>query len=158
MSGRKTRAALWIAVIAAAMMIFCFSAQTGDSTEQTDQPFTLFFVRLTDLHWDARTPAEQAAVLDYARLLVRKLAHLCEYALLGCLIRLLTESYRLRRASAWALLAGTLYAASDEVHQALVPGRTGAPQDVVLDALGLTAGIVLAVLLLTLRDKRRNRA
>jgi VanZ family protein len=45
--------------------------------------------------------------------------------------------------SASALLA-VLYGISDEVHQAFVPGRTSAVDDVVADALGGVVGAVLA--------------
>jgi VanZ family protein len=36
-----------------------------------------------------------------------------------------------------------LYAVSDEVHQALVPGRMGSPLDVAIDAAGVVLGVLL---------------
>jgi VanZ family protein len=70
-------------------------------------------------------------------LVLRKLAHLSEYALLGLL---LARAVR-RPWAALALAAG--YAATDEVHQTFVEGRHGAPLDVAIDTLGALAGIVL---------------
>jgi VanZ family protein len=68
---------------------------------------------------------------------LRKLAHAAEYAVLGAL--LLRASGR----TGLAFALGTLYAVSDELHQALVPGRLGSPVDVAIDAMGVACGVVL---------------
>ena len=69
-------------------------------------------------------------------LVLRKLAHVTEFAILGALLaRALPE-----RA---ALLVGIAYAASDEVHQHFVPGREAALLDVAIDAVGVLVGVLL---------------
>jgi VanZ family protein len=77
--------------------------------------------------------------LDVAHFLLRKLAHLTEYGILGWLL------YRARRQqeTVWNLiwarfaLAGVaLVAMTDELHQHFVPSRTGSPVDVLLDLIG----------------------
>jgi len=70
-------------------------------------------------------------------LALRKLAHAAEYAVLGALLMRATG----RAGLAFGL--GALYAVSDEIHQAFVPGRTGASLDVAIDAIGVALGIVL---------------
>jgi VanZ family protein len=70
-------------------------------------------------------------------LVLRKLAHAAEYAVLGALLVRATAKAEL------ALVLGTIYAVSDEVHQAFVPGRMGSPLDVALDAVGVVCGVVL---------------
>jgi len=70
-------------------------------------------------------------------LALRKLAHAAEYAVLGALLVRATG----RGGLAFAL--GTLYAASDELHQTFVPGRMGSPLDVAIDAVGVACGVVL---------------
>jgi VanZ family protein len=68
-------------------------------------------------------------------LVLRKLAHFVEFAVLGALLaRALAEPY--------AFLASVGYAVLDEVHQSFVPGRAGTPRDVVIDVLGVAAGIL----------------
>ncbi len=67
---------------------------------------------------------------------LRKLAHLMEYAILGSLLARATGN-------APAFLAGVAYAASDELHQHFVSGRHGTPLDVAIDAVGVALGIVL---------------
>lgn len=72
-------------------------------------------------------------------LVLRKAAHVCEYAVLGAL---LVRAVGLG-SPALAFAVGVAYAASDELHQHFVPGRTGSPVDVAIDAVGLAAGIAL---------------
>jgi VanZ family protein len=60
-----------------------------------------------------------------------------EYAILGgLLLRALG-----REAPAFAL--GVSYAISDEVHQHFVRGRHASPVDVLIDAVGITIGILV---------------
>jgi VanZ family protein len=68
-------------------------------------------------------------------LVLRKLAHGTEYAVLGFL--LLRALGRERS----ALALGIAYAATDEIHQHFVAGRHGAPIDVAIDAIGVAIGI-----------------
>ena len=69
-------------------------------------------------------------------LVLRKLAHTIEYAVLGLLL------LRALGRELPAFLAGVAYAASDELHQRLVPGRHGALYDVAIDALGVLIGVL----------------
>jgi hypothetical protein len=68
-------------------------------------------------------------------LVLRKLAHAAEYAVLGALL------LRAARRPSVAFALGIAYAISDEIHQSLVPGRAGSPLDVALDAAGVAIGI-----------------
>jgi VanZ family protein len=75
----------------------------------------------------------------------RKLVHFGEYALLGFLWwRLLRTSMPERRAALVALLASSLYAVTDEVHQAFVDGRHGTPVDWAIDTAGAAAAVLAA--------------
>jgi VanZ family protein len=70
-------------------------------------------------------------------LVLRKLGHAGEFAVLGAL---LARALR----SAWPAFAlGAVYAISDEVHQVFVPGRAGSVLDVGIDAVGVALGVVL---------------
>jgi len=70
-------------------------------------------------------------------LVLRKLGHAAEYAVLGALLARAVGR-------AWPAFAlGLLYAISDEAHQAFVPGRQGAPLDVTIDAVGVACGVLL---------------
>ncbi len=69
-------------------------------------------------------------------LVLRKLAHAAEYAVLGALLM------RALRAEVPAFAAGVIYAVSDELHQHFVPGRRAAPLDVLIDAVGVGVGVL----------------
>ena len=69
-------------------------------------------------------------------LVLRKLAHAGEFALLAALL------YR-ALARPWpAFLVVVAYAASDELHQHFVRGRAGTPRDVAIDAAGALIGLI----------------
>ncbi len=69
-------------------------------------------------------------------LLLRKVAHVAEYAILGALL------LRALGRSGAAFVAGVAYAVTDEVHQSFVSGRRGAPLDVLIDAVGVGLGVL----------------
>ena len=71
-------------------------------------------------------------------LVLRKIAHATEFAILAALL------VRALRKPGWAIAIGIAYAVSDEIHQSFVSGRQGAPRDVVIDAVGVVVGAVLA--------------
>jgi len=72
-------------------------------------------------------------------LLLRKLAHAAEFAVLGVLFLRAVER------PALAFLLASAYAVSDEIHQIFVPGRLGSPLDVLIDMAGVAVGIALAL-------------
>ena len=72
-------------------------------------------------------------------LVLRKLAHTAEYALLGALL------YRAVRRPATALLLASAFAVTDEFHQTFVAGRHGSPVDWLIDTAGAAIGVALAV-------------
>jgi hypothetical protein len=67
--------------------------------------------------------------------LLRKGAHLTEYAVLGALLR------RALGRKTPALAIGIAYAATDELHQHFIRGRHASPLDVLIDAVGVAAGL-----------------
>jgi VanZ family protein len=69
--------------------------------------------------------------------ILRKGAHLTEYAVLGGLL------YRALGREPLALAVGIAYAATDEVHQYFVRGRHASPVDVAIDAVGVAAGMLI---------------
>jgi VanZ family protein len=73
--------------------------------------------------------------LGFWDLVLRKLAHLTEFAILGLLLARALPDLP-------AFAAGVAYAVTDEVHQHFVEGRVGAPLDAGIDAVGVLVGIV----------------
>lgn len=84
--------------------------------------------------------------------IVRKLAHVTEYAMLGFFLMLCLRVYtgHFVRHISWPLFLGLLTALSDETIQTRFSGRSAELRDVWIDSLGLCLGIggALALLLL----------
>jgi hypothetical protein len=104
----RTAWSAWLPVVAWAGVIFGFSAVPHLGTDLGT--------------WD---------------LVLRKLAHAAEYAVLGALVARALGSWR------GAVLLGVAYAVSDEWHQSYVEGRQGTVRDVVVDAAGIAVGVLL---------------
>ena len=87
-------------------------------------------------------PGASPLQLDAMHLVVRKLAHVSEYAILAALwLRALVAGRGLApRPAAWGALAiAVAWAIVDESYQSTVGSRTGSPVDVAIDAAGALA-------------------
>ena len=96
----------------------------------------------------------------FAEVLVRKTAHFTEYAVLGASLFInARDIMRIRGINAAAAKAffavpwsiGAFYAVTDEIHQHFVPGRSCELRDIVIDACGVAAGVLVMGFL-----KRKN--
>lgn len=134
----------WLMV--AAWMLVIFGASSDMGASRNTSRFIGPIVR-----W--LYPDITQAGLEQVVFLIRKGAHVTEYAILAILLwRALSAarnsvatptppgSWRVA-AMAWAIAA--TYAASDELHQMFVPSRTGHWQDVALDSCGALLGVLI---------------
>ena len=86
--------------------------------------------------------------------IIKKLAHMAEYVLLGFLLfRALFKgkrnSFASRYAWLWALMGAIFYGVSDEVHQMFVPTRTAYIEDIFINALGASIGLLFGIIVYT---------
>ena len=135
----RAHAIVWrVTAVAWSLLIFDLSTATFSGS------FTAWLLEgiLTILH-----VAVSPATFDVLHVLLRKLAHITEYAILsvllyGTLKAACPFAWRPRRAM-WCILASALYALTDEFHQIFVPGRTASLIDCGFDTLGACLGMVL---------------
>lgn len=150
MQNRKKR--LFPLVITVLIMAFIFlqSALPADLSKEESNLIVQALIEF--LHVDPK-------VLSFA---VRKCAHFTEYLLLGLSLFATVREYdpvRLERNEQWqrtALLSwgiGALYALTDEVHQAFVPGRSCEIRDMLIDSCGVAAGVLIMAALRSRRTK-----
>lgn len=159
MPERRGRAILWLlATIFWMSFIFYMSMQPAvESSAMSHRLGRLIGELMVPgfRHWSMERRLWFAAMIDHP---LRKLAHGTEYAILGILLyhtfrNFLPEGGRLTFRWWYPFLFGALYAASDELHQRFVPGRSGELRDVLLDSFGVMAGVLASVLLSRLMKK-----
>lgn len=96
---------------------------------------------------DALGFAFSSDILRLLNLCLRKFAHLLEYAALSFfLYRSFAEQNRLAwqsKHAAFAIALATLYSLTDELHQALVRGRTASLMDSAIDSMGAVLAMAL---------------
>ena len=133
------------------LVIFLFSAQDGGESGGLSE-------------WLLSTPFGRTLMSILPRLSdqglehdLRKYAHMTEYALLAMpafgFFRELLLCRNRWPAFLTALLFCFLYACSDELHQRLIPGRSGMFSDVLIDTVGVLFGLLIAWALSLLRKE-----
>lgn len=140
------RAVLIALIIADMVMIFMLSAQTAGESGGVSGGFTEKLLSFIGISRDDMT--EEAFM--HIEAFIRKAAHFCEYAMLGFLAFLLLSTYTLKYR--WGLLISSgfamIYAISDEIHQAFVPGRGPQISDVLVDTCGGIFGTLAALIVI----------
>ena len=137
----------WIPALLIMVMIFMFSMENGNQSSDLSGSLTKSMVEavIDDIDLEL-TQAKEANIIELIHTPIRKVGHLTEYALLGIAVSfplLLKHGLKGKRRFITGLLICTLYAATDEIHQLFVPGRSGMVTDVLIDALGAGLGILL---------------
>ena len=145
MNGCWRRVLPWVAVGLWAAVIFWFSAQDGTHSDGMSGGITARLAAILP-GWNSLSAQAQEARVNFLHHLVRKGAHMTEYAVFGALLMNAVTRQRRRAnavSAALAALGGLLYAASDEFHQLFVPGRAGLVTDVLIDFGGVLIGVLL---------------
>jgi VanZ family protein len=124
----------WLPVLAWMILIFIGSSDlmSAEHTSRFIGPF---------LRWFA--PDISDATVASIQFIVRKCAHLTEYAVLAALLWRAFRQLPLPRVFGIAFVIAAVFAALDEFHQSFVVSRTGSPWDVMIDCIGALAGLVL---------------
>jgi VanZ family protein len=119
------------------MTLMIFGSTDLMSAEHTSRFLTPF------LRW--LNPDISPAAIAVAHLLLRKAAHVIEYAILsGLLFRALRDLIGgFWRRAAVALVPALIFAAADEYHQSFIPSRTSSLGDVFVDYGGAIVGIAI---------------
>ena len=140
-------AILWMGVI------FLMSAMPGDvSGEQSGRLVTLLLWIISLLFGEE---AAAGIAPETISLIVRKGAHMTEYAVLFLCYRHALKKEGAKRPGLTALLLCAAYAATDETHQAFVAGRGPSPVDVGIDTLGACAAWGMTMLYTRILKKER---
>ncbi|MFR7715683.1 MAG: VanZ family protein [Clostridium sp.] len=145
----KKRFLYLIPVIIWMIFIFYMSGKTGQESSGQSGKISLF---ITDLLEKVRqdSPQEMQNLQDILELVIRKAAHMTEYAILFLLSYLAMVKISMSQSRFYnrsiAVLISLLYACSDEMHQLLVPGRSGKMIDIGIDMAGVLIVLICMIL------------
>lgn len=129
-------------------LIWCLSAQPAEQSKVVSETVTENVLVAGGSDYSGAETAVQASIDELLSFFIRKGAHMFLFFVLALLVWFALVQLMKRRphrAAAVAVLC-ILLAASDELHQKMVPGRSGELRDVLVD----TAGILIALLLFTM--------
>lgn len=178
----KKKILLWILLLSWMSVIFLFSAQNADASSHLSSGFLHRFV-LVFLPEKAAGNQELVHTLEF---LLRKGAHMTEYAILAIIASALSRQYKpvnFRKTIPADFQADTintekvrkpllhrpffqlfltccfifLYACTDEFHQLFISGRSGQFKDVLIDTAGGLLGGLFSLLCSYFLWKRHNR-
>lgn len=126
----------WILSFICMAIIFKFSSQNGETSQQVSDSFAAKFLSLLN---------------DLVGInVIRKMAHFSEYAalafFLGCAMSFTREKFSVLI----PFILSVIYSISDEVHQLFVPERAGRVFDVFVDSCGVAAGLIVFTLIFML--------
>ncbi|MGO4970850.1 VanZ family protein [[Clostridium] aminophilum] len=147
---------LWMGII------FLMSATAGPESDQQSGIIVDFLLLFLNPILDGMDPSLRLSVIGALPMIVRKAAHMTEYAVLAVLAcRTILDRIRERKMEEQsvslryeaALLVSVFYACTDEFHQTFVAGRAGCVLDVLIDASGACAGLLAWYL----HERRRVR-
>ena len=156
------RALLIILTLSLMATVFLFSAQAGNDSANSSSGLVKLLRSVFVPDYGGMTPAEQGEIDHVLTVIVRKGAHMTEFAalaalgLLNCMAWDVPKKYALKLCAAF--LFSALYAASDEIHQLFVPGRAGLFTDVLVDCAGALIGLAVTsgIIFLAARAKKRR--
>ncbi|MEG2639059.1 MAG: VanZ family protein [Clostridiales bacterium] len=134
---------LWILTICCVVGIFMFSAQPAPQSGGLSKSFTKEIMQ-TFSFYQSMEREKQTAFIETADEVVRSLAHVFVFFVLGICVCALISSYGLKYTLLWSLLFCILYAIFDECHQGFfVDGRAFQIIDLCKDWFGSFLGISL---------------
>ena len=146
-TGRKKTGIIWLILMLIWMtVIFSFSARKADESAAMSHSVGKEIGELVIPGFGSWPEDKQEQFAEKIDFPVRKCAHATEYAVLGVLILGTAYSFSEDHGKRMILCcwcAGTAYAATDEIHQLFVPGRSCQFRDVCIDSAGILTGIVL---------------
>ena len=139
------RFVLWLLAAVIMIGIFVLSAQEAESSDRTSGALIVKILHTINPDYRFMSAKEQARAIAEMQGVVRALAHIGEYFVLGAVLYAALRSSGLGSGKGIpaAFFICVLYALSDEVHQYFVPGRSCQLQDIIADSCGALAGVLL---------------
>ncbi|MBP3626901.1 MAG: VanZ family protein [Clostridia bacterium] len=153
-----------ILTLAIMILIFSMSSQVAKVSNKTSGGLIEKVLNVVYPNFENLQTEEKENIISNFQYVVRKTAHFSIYFALGICVLMSIITYCNLRLYVRIVLSGIIciiYAASDELHQLYVAGRSCELFDVFIDAIGSILGILIGyflyrLMLIYIRKKRRE--
>ena len=139
------------------IIVFLFSSETSDKTNNTSGNFTEKIVNIIS-NVINKSEIEKEELVQKIEPYIRKIAHYSLYTIGGSFIIISVIQYKKINEKNRIIISlgiGILYAISDEIHQYFVPGRSCQILDMTIDSLGSLTGIYILKIINKHKNLRR---
>lgn len=138
------------------IIIFLFSSKTAVESNDSSSVIANFLLETKEQVFGSMDSAKREITLEFINHIVRKAAHMTEYAVLAILLGIHFYTIKVGIKKYFILNIGicVLYAMSDEFHQLFVEGRSGQSSDVGIDSIGIIIGTLIFYFLMRERMKQ----
>lgn len=156
---KKLRIFAFLPMLCIMCVIWGFSSNTGEVSSQQSEGIIWKILSIaeevTDVAW---SDEEKSRISEQIHTPIRKLAHVTEYMLFAfsTIVPLFLYEKRIKRTSIITFIWCVSYACLDEIHQLLVPNRSGQLKDVCIDAIGIGLGILIYLFVRKNMNRRRG--
>lgn len=156
---KKSRIVMTLLVLLWAGVIFWFSAQNAEQSDQMSGQIVEKLISLIVPGYEGMTIDEREQVLHTVTFLIRKGAHFSEYLIFGALLWGWCVSFsfsgKVLFLGPW--ITGSIYAVTDELHQMFSDGRSPQVGDVGIDSVGVLSGVMLCFLICLVWRRLKHR-
>ncbi|MCI8956760.1 MAG: VanZ family protein [Eubacterium sp.] len=145
------------------IIIFGFSAADGVESSSFSDEITMKVVCIIEPEYSNLSMDKQNVIFNKVSFVVRKTGHFGEYGILSVLWSLLLLSFKKIRNMKNFLIVMIptviclVYAATDELHQGFVDGRSPKVMDVIIDTMGGLAGAGVIIILWMIIRRKNER-
>lgn len=139
--------------------IFGFSNQNSEVSGGISKKVTEYIVKFFP-SIEKNSEIKKQEIMNKLEKIIRKIAHFSIYTLVGLLLMGLMKTYKIKEIDqvGLSMIIGIIYASTDEIHQAFIPGRSAQLTDVMLDSIGVLTGVFIVMLVLEIiRRIKKNR-
>ncbi|HHW49074.1 MAG TPA: VanZ family protein [Clostridiaceae bacterium] len=135
-------------------VIFFFSSQPADESSKVSGFVAEQILAVINSVFGRETAAVINRFFFENALIIRKAGHVTEYLILGLLMSAFLRRVMSNKFFLTAVIICSLYAVSDEIHQAFVPGRVPTAIDVLIDSVSAAIGAIVIFLSARKRSMR----
>ncbi len=155
----KKRILFLVLSVAAAGVIFFFSAQPGAESAEESSSIAGFFQKVFYPSWESLPEDIFELRMSGLNTVIRKVGHFTVFLVLAMALGGFYSTFRIStmKQFLFTFVTGSLYGVFDEIHQGFVPNRDMAVFDMLVDAAGVLFGCFTVFFVILFIHEKRNK-